>query len=80
MEFEYDNSYQATIGMAPFEALYGRSCRSPVYWEVGKRKLSRPELIQTTREAIRRLEHVCEQHRMDRKVTPMSSVETWSLR
>ncbi|KAL0556899.1 hypothetical protein IC582_005416 [Cucumis melo] len=32
MEFAYNNSYQATIGMAPFEALYGRCCRSPVCW------------------------------------------------
>ncbi|WP_222185195.1 transposase family protein, partial [Geminicoccus harenae] len=31
-EFAYNNSYQATIGMAPFEALYGRRCRSPVCW------------------------------------------------
>ncbi|TYK01601.1 pol protein [Cucumis melo var. makuwa] len=32
MEFAYNNSYQATIGMTPFEALYGRCCRSPVCW------------------------------------------------
>ena len=32
VEFAYNNSYQATIGMAPFEALYGRPCRSPTYW------------------------------------------------
>ncbi|KAL0532314.1 hypothetical protein IC582_031647 [Cucumis melo] len=32
MEFSYNNSYQATIGMAPFEALYGKCCRSPVCW------------------------------------------------
>ncbi|KAA0025113.1 pol protein [Cucumis melo var. makuwa] len=36
MKFAYNNSYQATIGMAPFEALYGRCCRSPVCWgEIG---------------------------------------------
>ncbi|TYK27651.1 pol protein [Cucumis melo var. makuwa] len=36
MEFTYNNSYQTTIGMTPFEALYGRCCRSPVCWgEVG---------------------------------------------
>ncbi|KAL0556992.1 hypothetical protein IC582_005510 [Cucumis melo] len=32
MEFAYNNSFQATIGMAPFEALYGKCCRSPVCW------------------------------------------------
>lgn len=36
MEFAYNNSYQASIGMAPYEALYGRRCRTPVCWnEVG---------------------------------------------
>ena len=29
-EFSYNNNYQASIGMAPYEALYGRRCRSPV--------------------------------------------------
>lgn len=29
-EFEYNNSFHSTIGMPPFEALYGRSCRTPV--------------------------------------------------
>ena len=31
IEFAYNNSYQATIGMAPYEALYGRKCRSPIH-------------------------------------------------
>ena len=32
IEFSYNNSYHASIKMAPFEALYGRKCRSPVCW------------------------------------------------
>ncbi|KAL4038688.1 hypothetical protein IC575_002311 [Cucumis melo] len=53
MEFAYNNSYQATIGMAPFEALYGKCCRSPVCWgEVGEQRLMGPELVQSTNEAI----------------------------
>ncbi|KAL4017188.1 hypothetical protein IC575_024864 [Cucumis melo] len=49
MEFAYNNSYQATIGMAPFEALYGKCCRSPVCWgEVGEQRMLGPELVQTT--------------------------------
>ena len=36
IEFAYNNNYQSSIGMAPFEDLYGRPCRSPVCWgEVG---------------------------------------------
>ena len=42
MEFAYNNSYPASIGMAPYEALYGRKCRTLVCWdEVGERKLCR---------------------------------------
>ncbi|KAL0553440.1 hypothetical protein IC582_007335 [Cucumis melo] len=56
MEFAYNNSYQATIGMAPFEALYGRCCRSPVCWgEVGEQRLMGPELVQSTNEAVQKI-------------------------
>jgi hypothetical protein len=33
VKISYNKSYQASIQMAPFEALYGRRCRSPVYWD-----------------------------------------------
>ena len=47
IEFAYNNSYQATIQMPPFEALYGRKCRSPLYWdEVGEKDLLGSELVQ----------------------------------
>ncbi|WRX29252.1 Integrase zinc-binding domain - like 10 [Theobroma cacao] len=47
VEFAYNNSFQTSIQMAPFEALYGRRCRSPIGWlEVGERKLLGPELVQ----------------------------------
>ncbi|KAL4032615.1 hypothetical protein IC575_005695 [Cucumis melo] len=56
MEFAYNNSYQATIGMTPFEALYGKCCRSPVCWgEVGWQRLMGPELVQSTNEAIQKI-------------------------
>ena len=47
-EFSYNNSYQESIRMAPFEALYGRKCRTPLNWvEVGDRGYFGPEFIQT---------------------------------
>ena len=56
MEFTYNNSYQATIDMAPYQALYGRKCRSPVHWdEVGERKLLGPELVQQTAEVVEKI-------------------------
>ena len=40
MEFAYNNSYQKSIAMAPYEALYGRKCQTPLYWnEVGEKKV-----------------------------------------
>ncbi|KAA0064121.1 pol protein [Cucumis melo var. makuwa] len=56
MEFSYNNNFQATIGMTPFEALYGKCCRSPVCWgEVGEQRLMGPELVQSTNEAIQKI-------------------------
>ena len=53
VEFSYNNSYQDSIQMAPFEALYGRACRTPTCWdEVGVRQLLGPELIAQTNEKV----------------------------
>ena len=53
MEFAYNNSYHSSIEMTPYEALYGRKCRSPLCWEeVGERKLLGPEIIQMTSKKI----------------------------
>nr|GEZ02492.1 reverse transcriptase domain-containing protein [Tanacetum cinerariifolium] len=53
VEFSYNNSYHASIKAAPFEALYGRKCRSPICWsEVGESLLTSPELVRETTEKI----------------------------
>nr|GFA72391.1 reverse transcriptase domain-containing protein [Tanacetum cinerariifolium] len=52
-KFLYNNSYHASIKAAPYEALYGQKCRSPVCWaKVGEAQLTGPELIQETTEKI----------------------------
>ena len=54
MEFAYNNSFHSSIGMAPYEALYGKQCRTPLCWdEVGERKLTAPELVQITTDKIK---------------------------
>jgi hypothetical protein len=52
-EFSYNNSYQASLGMSPFEALYGRKCRTPLMWsEVGERTLVGPDLIKEAEDKV----------------------------
>ena len=53
VEFAYNNSYQASIQMAPYEALYGRPCRSPLCWtEVGESSITGLDLIRDTSEKV----------------------------
>nr|GEW08930.1 putative reverse transcriptase domain-containing protein [Tanacetum cinerariifolium] len=53
VEFCYNNSYHASIKVAPFEALYGRKCLLPVYWaEVGQTQLTGPEMVQEITEKM----------------------------
>ncbi|GJT57003.1 reverse transcriptase domain-containing protein [Tanacetum coccineum] len=52
-EFSYNNSYHSSIRCAPFEALYGRKCRSPILWaEIGESSLIGPELVQETTDKV----------------------------
>ena len=53
VEFAYNNNYQASIQMTPYEALYGRPCISPICWtEVGESSVTGPDLIRDTSEKV----------------------------
>src|SRR3954465_1475474 len=57
IEFTYNNSYHSSIGMAPFEALYGRRCRTPLCWyESGESVVIGPEIVQQTTEKIKMIQ------------------------
>jgi hypothetical protein len=44
-EFSYNNNYQESLKMAPFEMLYGRKCQTPLFWsETGERKVFGPDM------------------------------------
>jgi hypothetical protein len=52
-EFSYNNNYQASLKMTPFEALYGRRCRTPLNWsQVGERKFFGPNFVKEAKERV----------------------------
>jgi hypothetical protein len=53
-EFSYNNSYQSSLQMSPFEALYGRRCRTPLSWsETGECKIFGPDLVVEAEDRVR---------------------------
>jgi len=53
-EFSYNNSYQPSLKMAPFEALYGRWYCTPLSWsQVGERVIFEPDLVTEVEEKVR---------------------------
>jgi transposase InsO family protein len=53
-EFSHNNSYQESLKMAPFEMLYGRRCRTPLFRsETGERKVFGPDILQEAEKQVR---------------------------
>ncbi|KAK1645528.1 hypothetical protein QYE76_063333 [Lolium multiflorum] len=56
LEFSYNNSYQASLQMAPFEALYRRKCRTPLNWsEVGESQVLGPDVLREAEEKVHKI-------------------------
>ncbi|KAK2367491.1 hypothetical protein QL285_080769 [Trifolium repens] len=56
IEFTYNNSFHASIGMAPYEALYGRRCQTPLCWyQDGESLIVGPEMVQQTTDKVRKI-------------------------
>lgn len=56
VEFAYNNNYHSSIEMAPFEALYGRPCGSPICWtEFGEASLLGPDIVRDTTESMKKI-------------------------
>jgi hypothetical protein len=52
-KFSYNNSYQESLKMAPFEMLYGRTCRTPLFWnETGEQKVFGPDILQEAKKQV----------------------------
>src|SRR5579859_4340714 len=55
-EFSYNNSYQQSLKMAPFEALYGRKCRTPLFWkQTGESQVFGPDVLKDAEEQVRKI-------------------------
>jgi hypothetical protein len=56
-EFSYNNSYQESIKMSPFEALYGWPCRTPLSWsESGERVVFGPDIVTEAEERVKQIQ------------------------
>ncbi|KAJ0441855.1 putative nucleotidyltransferase, Ribonuclease H [Helianthus annuus] len=79
IEFSYNNSYHTSIQAAPFEALYGQKCRSPLCWaEVGDSQITCPELVLETSEKIVQSKIVWRRRVTIRKATLINVGNLWS--
>jgi hypothetical protein len=57
IEFSYNNSYQESLKVAPFEVLYGRGCRIPLNWiEPGEKTIFGPDLIEEVEATVSRIQ------------------------
>jgi hypothetical protein len=58
VEFSYNNNYQTSLKMAPFEALYGRRCRNPLSWsQTGECKIFGPNLVTEAEEKVKTIQN-----------------------
>jgi hypothetical protein len=54
VEFSFNNSYQESLRMAPFEMLYFSRCQTPLFWsETGEWKVFRPNILQEAKKQVR---------------------------
>ena len=75
-EFSYNNSYQSSLQMAPFEDLYGRKCHTPLNLsQTGEGKIFGPDILKEAEEQVQLFVSVSRPLSLDRRVMPIPSVE-----
>ena len=68
-EFAYNNSFEYSIHMDPYETLYGRRCRSPIRWfKVGEANVLEPDLVQKAMDKVRLIRQNCSQLKADKSL------------
>ena len=80
IEFTYNNNYHSSIGMAPFEALYGRRCRTPLCWfESGESVVLGPDIVEQTTEKVKLIQEKMKASQSRQRVTMTSVGRTSSF-
>ncbi|WVZ89047.1 hypothetical protein U9M48_035506 [Paspalum notatum var. saurae] len=89
-EFSYNNSYQASLKKSPFEALYGRRCRTPLFWnQTGEKQVFGPDLIRDVEQQIKMKSYVDVRRRdltfkvddfVYLKVSPMRGIRRFNMK
>jgi hypothetical protein len=71
-EFSYNNSYQESLKMAPFDMLYGHRCRTPLFWnETEERKIFGPDILQEAKKQVRMVRESLRVAQSGQKATPI---------
>lgn len=79
-EFAYNNNYHSSIQMAPFEALYGRRCRSPIGWfDSAKMDSLDTDLLRDAMELFHMIKYRLLTARVDRRVMQTGGLEPYCL-
>jgi transposase InsO family protein len=76
-EFSYNNSYQESLKMTPFEMLYGHRCQTSLFWsEAGERKVFGPDILQQPRSKFVWLGRTYELHNRGKRAMPIIGEES----
>jgi hypothetical protein len=80
-EFSYNNSYQASIKMTPYEALYGRQCRTPLFWsQTGESQVFRPEVLKDAEKQVQMVRESLKVLNLGRRAMRIKEEETSHLK
>jgi hypothetical protein len=80
-EFSYNNSYQASIKMAPYEALYGRQCRTLLLWsQTGESQVFGPEVLKDAKKQVQMVHESLKVANLDRRAMRTKEEETSRLK
>jgi hypothetical protein len=81
VEFAYNNGYQTSAKLSPFEVLYDRKCTTPISWDNPvDRLMVGPEMLQEMENTVRKVQQNLKRHRTDRRVMQTRKEDTWNFK